>query len=196
MASLPLFPLSTVILPDGLLPLRLFERRYLDMVKQCFQNDTGFGVCLIREGMEAGTPAQPYPMGTEVKIIDFDQGSDGLLHITTRGVREFQILTYAADESQLLIGEVEFLEVPPTPDMAPDTERLAGTLKTVLELLEQRIPISEWQMDNPAWIANRLIELLPLDAASKYELLELHSTEARLNQLATLQIEFVRNQRD
>jgi len=94
---LPLFPLSTVVLPDGLLPLRLFERRYIDMVKDCFKNDTGFGVCLIQEGKESGPVAKPYPMGTRVAIVDFDQGSDGLLHITAKGIEEFNVLTYSTN---------------------------------------------------------------------------------------------------
>ena len=80
--QLPLFPLSSIVMPDGLMPLRLFERRYIDMVKNCFKTDTGFGVCLIKEGNEAGEPSTPYPIGTLATIIDFDQGSDGLLHIT------------------------------------------------------------------------------------------------------------------
>jgi len=80
--QLPLFPLSSVVMPGGLMPLRLFERRYIDMVKDCFRNGTGFGICLLKSGREAGAISEPYPLGTRVSIIDFDQGSDGLLHIT------------------------------------------------------------------------------------------------------------------
>ena len=80
--QLPLFPLSSIVMPDGLMPLRLFERRYIDMVKNCFKTDTGFGVCLIKEGNEAGEPSTPYPIGTLATIIDFDQGSDGLLPVS------------------------------------------------------------------------------------------------------------------
>jgi len=72
--QIPLFPLSTVVLPGGQLPLRLFEPRYIDMVKNCFKTGTGFGVCLIKDGADAGQPAQPYPQGTLVAIVDFDQG--------------------------------------------------------------------------------------------------------------------------
>ena len=83
--KIALFPLNTVLFPEGELQLRLFEPRYLDMVSNCLQTDTGFGICLIRNGQEAGVPAEFFPMGTYAKIIDWDQMPDGLLGITVRG---------------------------------------------------------------------------------------------------------------
>jgi len=79
--QLPLFPLSSIVMPGGIMKLRLFERRYIDMVTNCFRTQTGFGICLIKDGNEAGAPSLPYPLGTRVSIVDFDQGDDGLLHI-------------------------------------------------------------------------------------------------------------------
>jgi len=107
--QLPLFPLSGVVMPGGLMPLRIFEQRYIDMVKNCFKTDTGFGVCLIKEGSETGKPSVPYPVGTLARIVDFDQGPDGLLHITAKGESEFRVLTYAANEANLLVAEVKFI---------------------------------------------------------------------------------------
>ena len=97
---LPLFPLSSVVLPDGIMKLRLFERRYIDMVKEpASATGTGFGVCLIKSGNEAGVPSEPYPLGTEVELVDFDQGEDGLLHIVTRGTRtRSACLSFAPDD--------------------------------------------------------------------------------------------------
>ena len=64
LASLPLFPLNTVLFPGGLLPLRVFEARYMDMTRECLKAEQPFGVCLIKDGKEVGTPANPEPVGT------------------------------------------------------------------------------------------------------------------------------------
>lgn len=192
--EIPLFPLSTVILPGGLLPLRLFEPRYIDMVKNCFKTETGFGVCLIKDGREAGATAQPYPQGTLVNIIDFDQGADGLLHITAEGQQEFNLLTYAANSDNLLIGEVQLIDAAEPMKMNASYSDLSSKLAVILQYVEPGIKYAEKQLDNPNWISNRLLELLPLSAASKFELLQLPDTRSRLDALVGLQIEFTNAQ--
>lgn len=192
--EIPLFPLSTIVLPGGQLPLRLFEPRYIDMVKNCFKTDTGFGVCLIQDGREAGAIAEPYPQGTLVKIIDFDQGPDGLLHITAEGQQEFNLLTYAANSDNLLVGEVQLLEPSEPTAMNESYSELSEKLAVILEYVEPSIKYEQKQMDNPDWICNRLLELLPLSAASKFELLQLPDTRSRLDALVGLQIEFTNAQ--
>lgn len=187
--ELPLFPLSGIVMPEGLMPLRLFERRYIDMVTNCLRAGSGFGICLIRDGREAGRPAEPYPLGTEVEIVDFDQGADGLLHITARGVREFTVLTYAANDSQLLIGEVTpRADGGPTP-MEPAFETLAAKLDLILRYVEPDFSYPEKRLDDADWVCHRLLELLPLAAPAKYELLQMDSNRERLATLASLQIE-------
>lgn len=86
-ASLPLFPLHGVLVPGAALDLRIFERRYLDMVGECGRNGSGFGVCLILEGNEAGAPATPVAFGTEAVIEDFGNTPEGLLSLRVRGRR-------------------------------------------------------------------------------------------------------------
>ncbi|MGH8088898.1 MAG: LON peptidase substrate-binding domain-containing protein, partial [Stenotrophomonas sp.] len=75
-ATLPLFPLHAVLLPGAALGLRVFERRYLDMLRECSRNDIPFGVCLILDGEEVGAPATPAAHGVEARIDDFDMGAD------------------------------------------------------------------------------------------------------------------------
>lgn len=187
--ELPLFPLSGIVLPGGLMPLRLFERRYIDMVRNCFRTETGFGVCLIRDGGETGEPAVPYPLGTEVSIVDFDQGADGLLHIVARGEREFRVVDYTPNDMKLLIGEVEPREpTGPTP-MEPAFERLAEKLELILRYIEPEIVHAERRLDDADWVCHRLLELLPLAPPAKYELLQMPSNRERLETLASLQIE-------
>lgn len=171
------------------MPLRLFERRYIDMVKDCFRNDTGFGVCLIKSGREAGALAEPYPLGTRVSIVDFDQGTDGLLHIMAKGEEEFRLLTYVSSDTGLLIGEVEPRPVGPVTPMLPEYELLAQKLELILSYLDTEIQFDEKQLDNADWISHRLLEVLPLATAAKYELLQMESNSERLNALKALQIE-------
>lgn len=188
--EIPLFPLSTVVLPGGKLPLRLFEPRYIDMVKNCFKDESGFGVCLIRDGSEAGMPAQPYPQGTLVTLIDFDQGPDGLLHITAQGQQEFSLLTYAANDDDLLVGQVQMLEPSDAPEMTSEYRELSRKLAIILQYVEPNILYEEKHLEDTDWVCNRLLELLPIAAPAKFELLQLPSTTARLDALADLQIEF------
>lgn len=187
--SLPLFPLSSIVMPGGLLPLRLFEARYIEMVKNCFRTDTGFGVCLIRHGGEAGEPAEPYPMGTHVRIIDFDQGSDGLLHITAQGDTEFRLLGYTISDSKLLIGEIEPLPPPPPLEMTPEFEILAEKLDLILRYVEPTFSYPVKHLDDAHWVCNRLLELLPLAPEAKYELLQMEDNGDRLETLSSLHIE-------
>lgn len=187
--QLPLFPLSSIVLPDGLMPLRLFERRYIDMVKDCFRNESGFGVCLIRRGREAGEVAEPYPLGTEVSIVDFDQGSDGLLHITVKGEAEFNILTYTSTDAGLLIAEVEPRPVRAATPMRPEYELLAQKLDLILSYLDTDIRFDEKRLDDPDWVSHRLLEVLPLTSEARFELLQMDSNQERLEALNALQIE-------
>ncbi|NND89286.1 MAG: peptidase S16 [Granulosicoccus sp.] len=187
--QLPLFPLTSIVLPGGLMPLRLFERRYIDMVKDCFKNETGFGICLIKRGRESGEVSEPYPRGTRVSIVDFDQGSDGLLHITARGEEEFRLLTYASTDAGLLIGEVEPLPRRPATTMEPEYELLSQKLDLILSYLETDIRFEEKHLDDADWICHRLLEVLPLTAEAKFELLQMDSNRERLAALSALQIE-------
>ena len=187
--QLPLFPLSSVVMPGGLMPLRLFERRYIDMVKDCFKNGSGFGICLIQNGGEAGEPSEPYPIGTQVSIIDFDQGNDGLLHITAQGEEEFKVLSYASSDTGLIIGDVEVLPAKPVTPMEPDYELLAKKLELILGYLETDTRFEEPHLDDADWVCHRLLEVLPLAPDAKFELLQMSSNAERLQALSGLQIE-------
>jgi len=187
--QLPLFPLSTLVLPDGLLPLRLFEPRYINMVKSCFKNTSGFGVCLIKEGGEAGVPAVPYPQGTSVSIVDFDQGRDGLLHITAKGDQEFTLHDYAVQEDGLLVGEISMHEPRPATAMNTDIMALAQKLDVILDYLEPGVKYEEKQLDDPDWVCHRLLEVLPVSTKMKFDLLQMEDNAQRLAALSALRIE-------
>jgi len=189
MTELPLFPLSGIVMPGGLLPLRLFERRYLDMVTACFKDGSGFGVCLLKTGQEAGGSGEPYARGTSVAIIDFDQGSDGLLHITAQGQKEFDVLHYERRDDGLFVGQVSFLDPVPPTLMTAEFEALAKKLDVILSYVASGVKYDDPKLDNADWVCHRLLELLPLSPPSRIELLEMPTNAERLNALASMRIE-------
>src|SRR5262249_28333950 len=106
--DIPLFPLNTVLFPGGPLSLRVFERRYLDLVRDCARNDSGFGVCLILHGREVGEPAVPAAVGTLARIVDFYTLPDGLLGIRASGGERFHVDRTRVRDNGLAHGQVEF----------------------------------------------------------------------------------------
>lgn len=187
-APLPLFPLPTVLVPGAALDLRIFERRYLDMVRDCGRSGSGFGVCLILEGEEAGAPALPAAYGTEATIEDFGTTPDGLLSLRVRGGRRFHALHTRVRDSGLLVGEVRFLDdMPPAGAslrLRPEHALLAELLRRILAQAggEAADPAPALLEDAP-WVGWRLAELLPLSMPQRQALLQLDDPHARLQRL-------------
>lgn len=179
----PLFPLNTVLLPGGILPLRIFEPRYLSMVGRCLREARGFGVCLIESGREAGMAARPHATGTVAEIIDWGQGSDGLLTITARGRWRYRLRRHWVEPDQLLMGELQPIDEPATCRLPEAYEELAELLRRVLDRLEPPFDRLEPALDDAGWVAARLIELLPLPLLEKQQLLELDDPLERLSYL-------------
>lgn len=180
---LPLFPLSTAVLPGGLCALRLFEPRYLDMVSDCMKRDTGFGICLIRSGGEAGEPALPFGTGTEVRIVDWDGQHGGSLQITVEGVRKFRVHELATRADDLVRASVEALPAEPSEPVPAELAHLVDVLRTILPQFEPTIRYRAPRWDDAAWVSGRLTELLPLPARTRQFLLELDNPTARLIEL-------------
>lgn len=180
---LPLFPLSSVVLPGGLFALRLFEARYLDLVGECLRNDSGFGICLIRQGGEAGEPALPFGTGTEVRIVDWDQQSDGLLGITVQGQHKVRVHELWTEANQLVAAHVEALPPEPAESVPPECAGLVQILDKLLRQLEPTIRYEAPQWDDAAWVGGRLVELLPLPPRTRQYLVELDNPTARLHEL-------------
>src|SRR5271163_1164278 len=111
-ASIALFPLNIVLFPEGPLPLRIFETRYVDMVRSCMREDRRFGVALIKEGAEVG-PAETFDVGTMAKIVDFHQLSDGFLGLSCVGEQRFRIRSRSRQLDGLNLAEVEWMEAEP-----------------------------------------------------------------------------------
>lgn len=132
-SALPLFPLHNVLLPGAAMGLRVFERRYLDLVRESGRNGTSFGVCLILDGTEVGAPATPAAFGTEVRIEDFDVGADGVLVLRLRGTRRFHVQRSRIRDNGLVVGEVNWCEPDSDDELRPEHSLLATVLERMLE---------------------------------------------------------------
>ncbi len=183
--ELPLFPLNTVLFPDGLLPLRIFERRYLDMIGACMRQGHSFGVVLIREGQEVGTAELSFhPIGVTAQIIDFDTRPDGLLGITSRGGHKFRVTDYRLQPDQLVIGQIEPLVDEPAQGTRPDHAALVTLVKKLAAQMAPSNPDHfQPRWDDAAWVGYRLAEWLPLPLLIKQALLELSDPLQRLDAL-------------
>ncbi len=183
--KIPLFPLNTVLFPEGELQLRLFEPRYIDMVSECLRTDAGFGICLIRDGKEAGQPADFFPMGTYVKVIDWDQMDDGLLGITVKGEQRFRVEHKELQADKLCLAEVTLLD--------EDDELLPVSYQGFSDLLKEiayryELPFIDEpeRFDEASWVSDRLAELLPFDIAAKQSLLEMDNALNRFDYMQAL----------
>lgn len=180
---LPLFPLSSALLPGGRSALRLFEPRYVDMVSECLRNDSGFGICLIREGGETGEPALPYGVGTEARIIDWDRQPDGLLGITVEGQHKIRVHDLDVQPDNLVVARVEALPPEPEQPVPEDCRMLVEILQRLLDQLEPVIHYEDPRWDEAGWVGSRLTELLPLPPRVRQYLVELDNPQARLAEL-------------
>jgi len=181
--ELPLFPLNSVIFPGGALPLRLFEPRYLDMVKDCMRNEHGFGITLIKNGQESGQAAEVYKTGTECRIADWETLPDGLLGITAYGEKRIQIDNTRVEENQLLIGNIQCLDENPDLDLPEEFEVMKTMLQKIITQVGKPYTGLPAGYDKAGWVGARLTELLPLQSAIKQRLLEIDDYLVRLYHL-------------
>jgi hypothetical protein len=170
--TIPLFPLGTVLFPDGPLPLRVFEPRYLDMVSRCLRQDSEFGVVLIRSGRDTGT-VETADVGTLARIVDWYQGSDGILGITARGTRRFRLQGTSRQADGLYLGETELLPEIPALPLPEEFRPMAGLLASVIDDLGRLYDAIDKRYDDAAWVGRRLAEILPMPPADKQRCLEL-----------------------
>ncbi len=180
--EIPLFPLRTVLFPDGPLPLRIFEQRYLDMISRCMKEDGPFGVVLIRDGSETG-PADVCDVGTLARIVDWYQGSDGLLGVTAMGQQRFRISASHRQADGLLLGEIELLPAEADTELPEVFKPLAEILAGVLDDLGRLYESLPRRYDDAGWVSNRFAEILPIPPEQKQQLLE---SEMPLERLAEL----------
>lgn len=191
--DLPLFPLGTVLYPGGQLSLKIFERRYLDMISECARTGSSFGVCKILEGHEAGAPALPAAVGTLARIVDFHNREDGLLGILIEGGERFRVMRTRVRSDGLVRGDVELWPGEPAHDVPVELALLPSILERLIENLAPQWRHADRRFyDDASWVGFRLAELLPLQADEQQRLLEMMDPVQRLAELRDILPRFQR----
>jgi Lon protease-like protein len=185
-SELPLFPLNTVLFPGGPLPLRIFEPRYVDMVRDCMRDSAAFGVVLIRAGQEVGAVTSAADIGTSARIIDFNSLPDGLLGISCIGEQKFRVESRRVQADGLNIGTVTWLPAEREEPLRPEHEHLGKLLRGVLPQLGDLYQTLPARFDEAKWVGSRLAEILPISLSDRQACLELDDPFARIERLAPL----------
>lgn len=190
---IPLFPLRSVLFPGGRLPLQIFEQRYIDLVSHCMKTDSGFGICLIRQGAETVQPGarqQVERVGMYTRIVDWDQLPNGLLGITVEGRHKFTVQDCWARDDKLLMATVQFAQEDFLGQPAlPLTEQHQALVDLLRDLSAHPLIESldlDIDFDDSRQLAWRLSELLPVPVHQKQQLLALDDTVERLQEIENL----------
>ena len=181
--TVPIFPLNTVLYPGSLLPLRIFEQRYLEMTRDCLRDSTPFGVCRIKEGVEVGKPALPEALGCTAVIAEWEMPHLGVFHLKARGQQRFRIRHQTTQPNGLIRAEIDLLEEVP----GSANEESLALCRRVLEQIVSRLGAEYFfaplAYDDPRWVSYRLAEVLPLSLEEKQTLLETRDDHERLMRL-------------
>ena len=172
MFTLPLFPLSAHILPQGRMALRIFEPRYIRMVKEACAAQSGFGICMLNAKGDKSLNEHIHHIGTHVKVIDFDLLNDGLLGITVEGDRCFSIQKIETEKDGLRIGQCSWL---PTWRAEPGTD-ISLVKQRLIDIFDKYPEIQDMypapHFDDPIWVVYRWLELLPVSAEQKQQFIQ------------------------
>lgn len=197
--ELPLFPLRTVLFPGGLLSLKVFEARYLDLIGSCLRETRPFGVVALRHGPEVRVDADDDDVamedtGTLAELIEVDSAAAGILQVRCRGTRRFTRGATSQRADGLWLTEPSWLpdddEQPPDPQYAGSVTGLANAIVT-LKAQGAEPFLEPHRFDRASWVSNRWCEILPISLAAKQKLMELPDPQVRLR----LVDEFLRSKR-
>ncbi|HEY4540894.1 MAG TPA: LON peptidase substrate-binding domain-containing protein [Noviherbaspirillum sp.] len=191
-AWLPLFPLKAVLFPAGILPLKVFEARYVDMVSACMRSGKPFGVVLIRSGQEVGAAADPEEVGCLAHITDVDMAEMGMMNLRIQGGQRFRILGTRVLGNQRLEARYEILPDDPEIPVSDIHMHCSKTLKIVIDDIENRSREAQGEdfispfsqpicLESASWVANRWCEILPIPLKARQKLLELPDAASRLS---------------
>ncbi len=183
---IPIFPLHSVLLPDGVLPLRIFEPRYLDMISSCMKSGSNFGICLIKEGSEVGKPALFFNLGTLATIDYWHMRTDGILGVTAHGKQRFRIISKEIQADKLITAHVETIPNEPKQPLPAEYSRLADMLQHIIKQLGYPFIRLKHEYDDASWVSARLTELLPIELQQKQACLEINDPIKRLEHLTMI----------
>ena len=182
--ELPLFPLKTVLFPGGLLPLRIFEQRYIEMAKACLQDSRPFGVCLITRGDEvrarSAAPPEFATVGTLATIAAWDMPQLGILHVTAVGGERFQVRSHRVERDGLVVAVAARIPAEPAVTLERGSSRSRSCSSSSPRASGPHQFPEAHAYDDASWVGYRLAELLPLPLSIKQGMLEINDSDVRL----------------
>jgi Lon protease-like protein len=183
---IPLFPLQAVLFPGGLLSLKVFEARYLDLVSDCLRESKPFGVVSLRQGAELRKPGETVvteSIGTLAELMDVDSAQHGILQVRCRGTQRFEVLSREQQADGLWQAQARLLPddeaMLPTDNLVETVRGLANAIATLKQQGSEPF-LKPFLFDNAGWVANRWCEILPISVAAKQKLMELPDPQVRL----------------
>ena len=179
----PIFPLRSIVLPGGLFPLRIFERRYLDMVTECIKNNHGFCISLVKEEIPNPYVTKVYEYGSWVKIYDWNKLDDGLLGITVEGRDIVKVSNTSLDPENLLRGKIEKLDSEKAYLIPQKYTTLSKFYKKIYPGIKTFIHYKEERFADASWVGYRLTECLPIDLETKCDLIGTSNAIERLEKI-------------
>lgn len=186
--KIPLFPLGTVLFPDGVIALKIFEARYLDMIKKCLREKTEFGVVsIMKDQDDEDAPITLSQIGTLAQIEDFDPVQPALYMTKSFGTQRFRLLNSHQETNGLWIGEIELLENDPATPVPEEHQKVVKLLNEIISVIQSEDLLGEspfkkpFKIDDCGWVSNRLAELLPISLAQKNHLLAQTNPRIRLD---------------
>lgn len=188
--KIAVFPLSSPLLPSGRLPLRVFETRYLDLMRRHLKQEQDFVIGLLASGHEVqhvgAKAAQAMPLATMAQVIDFQQGDDGCLHLLLQGDEKVSLSDFEYQTDGLLLAQSETIDE--LPEMQIDWH-LDEFFHDLAKQLLQHPALNSLSLEPPLpldQLSALLGQYLPFSAEDKYALLQLSGPNERLNKIVTL----------
>jgi Lon protease-like protein len=188
LSDLAIFPLNTVLFPGGVLPLRIFEPRYMDMVRDCMTRDRPFGVCLITSGGEIGEAAEHESLGCSARIADWEMEQLGVLQLRAIGGDRFRIQARRVQQDNLVRADARALDQDPPTALSSEFAPCADLLRRLVEERVEsevdpmkRMIAAPYQFESAVWVGNRLCEFLPISPKARQGLMALDDPLARLS---------------
>ena len=189
--ELPLFPLRAVLFPDGLLELKIFEARYLDLMSRCMRQSEPFGVVCLKGGREVkgAEGVELCAVGTTAELVEVDSAAAGILLVRCRGGHRFTLGATRQQGDGLWLGAATAIDADPV--VAPSVAHadiVKGLAEAIAALAAQGAqPFFEpHHLDDAGWVANRWCEILPLPVEARQRLLTLADPLARLEVVDSL----------
>jgi Lon protease-like protein len=192
---IPLFPLGTTLFPGGVIALKIFEARYLDMMKRCLRENSPFGVIsiLADKAIDSDAAVTHFSdIGTLATLEEFDPIQPALYMTKSYGTQRFNVLNIRQESDGLWMGQVELIDADPEIPLPKEHEKVASLLNEIISIIKSEDLLGESAFKMPAnpddcgWVSNRLAELLPLPLAQKNHLLAQSNPRIRLDLISEI----------